>query len=70
MKEISRLKSRMGFHRRRECCIVLVVKDDAECSGYALMLKNESQSVTWVSGVAWVLMGPNYSELLCVILER
>src|SRR5271168_3892682 len=40
--QISPMKSRMGFHRRRWCCIVLVVRDDVECSGYTPMFK-------WVS---------------------
>jgi hypothetical protein len=37
--EIFRLKSRMGFHPGRECCIVLRVRDDLECSGYTLLRK-------------------------------
>src|SRR5260370_22950014 len=55
------MKSRMGFHRRRQCCIVLVVRDDVECSGYTLVLKIRPHPhirVSWVHpgayGRSWV----------------
>jgi hypothetical protein len=39
VKEISPLKSRMGFHPRRWCGIVLLVRDHAEWSGYSLTFR-------------------------------